>query len=89
MATIKKKLWKEYFDAVVSGEKKAELRLRDFEAKKGDILILEEWDKDKKEYTGRTVEKVITYVSYFKFQDDKYWSKEDIEKYGIQIISME
>lgn len=89
MATIKKKLWKEYFDAVVSGKKKAELRLGDFEIEEGDTLVLEEWDKDKQEYTGRSVEKRVTYVSRFKFKDVKYWSKEEIEKYGIQIISME
>jgi len=30
MAIIKKKIWPEYFDAVVSGKKKYELRLNDF-----------------------------------------------------------
>lgn len=31
MAVIKKKCWPEYFEAVVSGKKKYELRLNDFE----------------------------------------------------------
>lgn len=36
-------------------------------------------------YTGRTMEKKVTFV--LKTKDVKYWPKEDIEKYGFQIIS--
>ncbi|MFA4817374.1 MAG: DUF3850 domain-containing protein [Parcubacteria group bacterium] len=42
MVTIHKKVWKEYFEEIISGEKKFELRLADFEVKKGDTLVLEE-----------------------------------------------
>jgi len=48
MATIKKKLWPQYFDAVVAGKKKYELRLNDFEINEGDTLALEEWDPKQK-----------------------------------------
>lgn len=41
MASIKKKIWPEYFDAVASGKKKYELRLDDFVVKEGDTLVLE------------------------------------------------
>lgn len=41
MAIISKKIWPEYFNAVVLGKKKYELRLNDFEVKEGDLLILE------------------------------------------------
>ena len=64
--TIKKKIWPEYFEAVVAGKKKYELRLNDFEVKEGDILLLEEWDPKLKKYTGRSVEKKVTYVGKFK-----------------------
>ncbi len=87
MAIIKKKIWKEYFDLVASGKKKVELRLADFDVQEGDTLILEEWDKDKKEYTGRTVKVTATYV--LKTKDVTFWSKEDIDKYGFQIIQIE
>jgi len=39
MATIKKKIWPEYFDAVASGKKNWELRLNDFEIHDGDTLL--------------------------------------------------
>lgn len=90
MAVIEKKLWKEYFDQVASGKKKYELRLNDFEVNEGDILVLREWDKDKQIYTGREIKKTVTRVNKFKLQDlYAFWSKEDIEEKGIQIISIE
>jgi len=48
MATIHKKVWKEYFKLTLSKKKKFELRLADFEVNEGDILVLEEWDQEKK-----------------------------------------
>lgn len=63
MATINKKVWPEYFEKIISGKKKLELRLADFEVNEGDTLVLEEWDKDKQEYTGRKIEVVATYYS--------------------------
>jgi hypothetical protein len=87
MATIKKKVWPEYFDAIVSGKKNYELRLNDFEVNEGDVL-LEEWDPATKGYTGRTVEKKVTYVGKFKM-DKLFWPIEEINEKGIQIISLE
>ncbi len=90
MARIEKKLWAEYFDQVASGKKKYELRLNDFEVNEGDTLVLKEWDRDKKEYTGRMLEKSVTLVNRFKLDDlYTFWSKEEIQDKGIQIISME
>ena len=60
MTVINKKVWREYFEKIISGKKKFELRLADFEVNEGHTLVLEEWDKDKKEYTGRQVEVVAT-----------------------------
>jgi len=40
-----------------------------------------------KEYTGREIEKTITYI--LKTNDINFWPKEDVEKYGYQIISFE
>lgn len=90
MAIIKKKLWKEYFDQVASGKKKYELRLNDFNIAEGDILLLREWDREKGEYTGREIEKKVTRVNKFKLEElYAFWSKEDLEERGIQIISIE
>ena len=87
MATIHKKVLPQYFEQIISGKKKLELRLADFEINEGDTLILEEWDKDKKEYTGRKVEVVATYILKTKGLD--FWPPEDVEKYGFQIIQFE
>lgn len=88
MAIINKKIWPEYFEAVASGKKKYELRLNDFEVKEGDTLILEEWDPEKKEYTGRKIERKVTYVGRFKM-DKLFWPEEQVKEKGIQIISLE
>lgn len=87
MAVIHKKIWPKYFDEIASGKKKFELRLGDFEVNEGDTLVLEEWDNEKKAYTGRTVEVIATYVLETKGQ--KFWTQEKVEKYGFQIIQIE
>jgi len=84
---IEKKIWPEYFQAVLEGKKRFELRLADFKCNPGDVLVLKEWDPDKKSYTGRVLEKKITYV--LKTNDLRFWPDEDIEKYGLQILSLE
>ena len=88
MAIIKKKIWPVYFEVILSGKKKYELRLNDFEVNEGDTLLLEEWNPETKEYTGRKVEKKVTYVGRFKL-DELFWPKEQIEEKGIQIISLD
>ncbi|MEK7507584.1 MAG: DUF3850 domain-containing protein [Patescibacteria group bacterium] len=88
MAIVKKKIWPEYFDAVASGKKKFELRLNDFDVREGDTLILEEWDSKTKEYTGRKIEKKVTYIGKFKM-DRLFWPESEIKEKGIQIISLE
>ena len=87
MTTIHKKVWREYFEEIMSGKKKFELHLTDFKVNEGDILILEEWDKDKKEYTGRKVEVIANYI--LKTKGLTFWSPEDVEKHGFQIIQFE
>ena len=88
MNKIEKKIDPEYFDAIVSGKKKYELRLGDFEISDGDILILREFDRSTQAYTGREVEKKVTYV--WKFDISKlWWSLEDINRHGLQIIGIE
>ncbi len=81
---IEKKIWPEFFQRVLDGVKTFELRLADFECNPGDILVLREWNPKTEKYTGRTIEKKITYVT--KTKDAKFWPEEDVEKYGYQII---
>lgn len=83
---IKKKIWPEYFDRVVAGQKNFELRLGDFVVAEGDTLILEEWDPKTKQYSGRTVETTVTGV--LKTNDVSFWPPQDIARYGYQIIQI-
>lgn len=87
MAKIHKKTWPEYFQAIVDGKKNFELRLNDFEVSEGDTLVLEEYNPKTKQYTGRVIEKKVTYVLKTKI-DQLFWSKEEIEDKGIQVISL-
>ncbi len=84
---IEKKIWSEYFDAVLSGKKTFEVRLADFECKDGDRLVLKEYDPDTKRYTGRKIEKTVSYV--FRTKNQEFFPKEDVEKYGFQVIGFE
>ena len=88
MNRIEKKVWPEYFQRILNGVKKFELRLGDFECNPGDILVLKEWNPKTQKYTGREMEKIVKYVIKTKGAD-KFWPKEDIEKYGFQIISFD
>jgi ASC-1-like (ASCH) protein len=56
------KIHPEYFEAVLSGEKRFEFRKCDREYQVGDVLHLKEWDPKKKVYTGREIVKKVLYV---------------------------
>jgi len=61
-------------EEVLSGNKKFELRLADFECNTGDTLVLKEKDPKTKRLSGRTLEKKITFV--LKTRPDKFYTKE-------------
>jgi len=81
---IKKKTWPEFFELVMAGKKRFDLRVADFDMQGGDVLVLEEWDSKIKKYTGRKIEKKIDYILKFKLDD--FGQKQEIEKNGICIM---
>ena len=83
---IRKKTWPEYFNEVLSGKKKFDVRLADFDTKEGDILILEEYDPKTKKYTGRFIKKKVTFVTRFNPLDA--WDSEKIKKQGLFEIGL-
>jgi hypothetical protein len=87
MAIIKKKTWPKIFEDVLSGKKKFDLRLADFDVKEGDTLILEEWNPETKEHTGRQLEKKVGYI--LKFDLDKFGQKKQVEEKGLYVIQLE
>ena len=86
MKIIKKKTWPEYFELVLAGKKRFDLRVADFDIEEGDTLVLEEWNPKTKEYTGRKIQKKVDYV--LKLQLDDFGQKEEIEKNGLVIIQL-
>ena len=84
MAIIKKKTWPELFELVRSGKKRFDVRVADFDIREGDTLILEEWDPEKGEYTGRKIEKKVGYI--LKFNLNNFGQKEKIQEKGLYVI---
>ncbi|HSX49302.1 MAG TPA: DUF3850 domain-containing protein [Candidatus Saccharimonadales bacterium] len=82
---IKKKTWMPYFQEIMDGKKTFDARLANFDCKVGDILVLEEYDQKKKEYTGRVIEKEITFILNTKTQ--KFWKQSEVQKQGLLIFS--
>lgn len=82
---IEKKILPEYFELVLSGKKTYDFRLADFDIAEGDTLVLKEWDGQQKIFTGREIEKQVTYVG--KTKGDTTWPQEDVKKFGHQIIA--
>lgn len=84
MAIIKKKTWPKLFELVASGKKRVELRLADFDIREGDTLVLEEWNPETKQYTGRKIEKTVDYVLKFKLND--FGQEKEIKEKGLFVI---
>ena len=84
---IKKKTWPNYFQEVLDGKKKFEVRLADFDIEEGDILSLEEFDPKSKKYTGRKIDKKVVFVTKFNPLDTH--SVEQLKKFGLYEIGLE
>ncbi|MDP3948582.1 MAG: DUF3850 domain-containing protein [bacterium] len=87
MAEIRKKMWLAEFEAVLAGKKKIDIRVADFEVKDGDTLVLEEWNPDTKQYTGRSIGSKVVHVMKFKIDD--YGQQQEIQNKGLYAIQLE
>ena len=83
---IKKKTWPEFFAKVKNRQKNVEIRLADFKVVRGDSLFLEEWDPEKKQYTGRTVQRKVRAVH--KVNPFKFHSAAELKKSGLYAIEL-
>jgi len=84
MKRIEKNIDPVHFQAIIDGRKKYELRLADFDCEIGDVLVLKEWNRKIKIYTGREIEKKITYITRTK--ELPYWTPEEVNEHGYQVI---
>lgn len=73
------KILPEYFNAVISGKKTFEIRKNDRPFHKGDLLALNEYDADRKCYTGSSC---LVYVDYILNNPD--YVKKDMIIMGIK-----
>ncbi len=87
MARIVKQVQSQYFNLILEGKKRYELRLANFDYKPGDTLILQEQHDGTEELTGREIETEILNTINTKVAEE-FWSKEDIEKYGMVVLSI-
>lgn len=89
MATIKKKCWPEYFEKFTSGERTFELRLADFDLKTGDTIVMEEYNPETKQYTGRKAEFRCKKVERSAQDPLQFYKVDDVRKRGFYIIELE
>lgn len=67
----KLKIEPEYFKPMLKGLKTFEIQKNNCNFKVGDQLILQEYDYNKKKYTGRKLSSFITYITDYA-QKDSY-----------------
>lgn len=58
------KVWDEFMMDLISRKKTFEVRINDRDFHEGDTLLLQGWDKEKKEYTGKVIEAEVPYILY-------------------------
>lgn len=66
MTEIKKKMWPESYEKILSGEKTYDIRLADWNIEPGNTLVFQEWNPKTKEYTGRELHKKVGHVGKTK-----------------------
>ena len=56
------KTWDEFMMDIATGKKPFEVRKNDRAYKVGDLLVINEYDREIEEYTGRYIDASITYI---------------------------
>jgi hypothetical protein len=62
MKTHELKTWPEYYAAIEKGEKTFEIRKNDRDFKKGDEVVLKEWNPITENYTGNSMTFCVGHV---------------------------
>ncbi len=91
MKTVIKKIDTDWFEMILSGKKKFELRLADFNIEDGDILRLEEYIPDTelgRKPTGRYIERKVTYVQKINLEEWAEHQPEIMEK-GFYVLQFD
>ena len=83
---IEKKCWPVFFEKILSGKKTFEIRLGNFQCKEGDILRLREFHPIQRKYTGRQLDREITFI--MNTDEVDFWTYEEIQEYGLKILAL-
>lgn len=62
MKVVSKKILPKYFKDVKARKKNFEIRKDEDHIRVGDVLVLREWDKSQRVYTGNEVRRKVKYV---------------------------
>ena len=85
----RKKVFAKYFDKILAGDKTYEVRLADWSCDEGDTLELIEIDDETRQLTGRAIKRKVGVVIRTKdIEQLGWWSAEEVQKYGFQVISL-
>lgn len=76
----------EYFEK--DRDNQVEARLAKFDLEIDDTIRFLEWDKEKDALTGKSYDRKVTKLHKIH-KATKYWSQEDLQKYGIFIFELE
>jgi len=63
------KIFPEYFKPVAEGNKTFEIRKNDRDYKVGDVLLLQEYIPSEDKFTGRVLDRKITYITDYAQQE--------------------
>ena len=88
---IEKKILSKYFKIFKKNKKHFELRLADFKIKKGDTLILKEWNPKKEKYTGKELKfktGLIIKIPLKDLEKFRLYSRDKMKKYGLYVIEL-
>jgi hypothetical protein len=84
--TITQKVEQEYFDRIITGDKR-DIQIAADALHEGDTVILEEWDPHTQKYTDRKIEAVVTAVHPLPAAAEGAVQERDEEK--LQLIQFE
>ena len=62
MTTHELKTWPQYFSQIMHRNRSFETRINDRDFKINDYLLLNEWDPETEEYTGRFIMRHVVYI---------------------------
>jgi len=84
---IEKRVWKPFFEDLITDKKNFDIRLADFKLTDGDEVLFREYDQGKREYTGQNILVKVKNLHLIKFGD--FYPIEKIAECGYEFWAFE